>query len=374
MIWFKRIIWLLGLTVPAVCYIFTLRIVYAAVFCFAVLLPLISLGWLLLCRKVSVSIQLPEGAAKQERFEARLLLKGRGPVSALRIRVKGTAANLLTGEVTPLRIEDFSPASGGAEAVLQMQCPRCGKLSVDILQIQVYDLLGLFCKKWAVNAHASLLIQPNTFEPRIDLSAPDMPDIESDEYSAIRPGDDPSELFGLREYREGDRLKSIHWKLSEKYDRLVVKEMSQPVAQSILLLLDNCPMEEAHPDAADRACEGLISVSQALADLNVAHQLGFFSRENGIMQLSTVTTLDDLSGEQGLLLSARVIRDGEGLVARILEDPYINPDDYRRILVFSARPTPGLEALPGEVTQLLPDTNDDSALCCLPEHLTRILI
>ena len=38
--------------------------------------------------------------------------------------------------------------------------------------------------------------------------------IESDSYSTIKGGDDPSEVFAIREYREGDRLQRIHWKLS----------------------------------------------------------------------------------------------------------------------------------------------------------------
>ena len=374
MIWLRRVIWLLGLFVPAVCYIFTLRIVFAAVFCLAALLPLFSLCLLLSCRKLSASVVLPESAAKQEPFDACILLRGKGPLSSLRVRVRGRAANLLTGEISLLDTEEFSPVHGGAEARLSILSPRCGKLSVDILQIEVCDLLGLFRRKWPVNAHAGTLVLPACFEPQIELSAPDTPDIESDEYSALRPGDDPSELFGIRDYREGDRLKSIHWKLSEKYDRLMVKEMSLPVAQSILLLLDNCPMENVHPDAAAQACEALISVSQSLADLNIAHCLGFFSRETGMMQLSTISGLDELSGEQGLLLSSRIISDDEGIVSRMLEDPCLNPDDYRRVLIFAPCATRGCEALPGDVTLLLPDTGAENALCCLPEQLTRILI
>lgn len=374
MMWLRRIAWLLGLLFPAGCYLMTLRTVYAAVFCICALLPLFSALILLFCRKIDLQISLPDSAAKNERFEIKLLLRGRGSVSAMPMRVKGTASNLLTGEITPFVINEFSPIHRGREAFLTLECPRCGKLSVDVTQIQVYDLLGLFRKKRAAAAHASMLILPNTFEPKIDLSAPDMPDIESDEYSAVRPGDDPSELFGIREYREGDLLKSIHWKLSEKYDYTVVKEMSLPVAQSILLLLDNCPTEEIHPDKADCACEALLSVSQTLADLNVAHQIGWFARETSMMQMSSITSLDELSGEQALILTARMIRDESGLIGRILDDPFVNPADFHRVLIFAARPVTGAEALSGNISVLTPEENPSDGLSCLPEHLTRILV
>lgn len=374
MMWLKRIAWLLGLLFPAVCYLFTLRAVYAAIVCICALVPLVSGLILLFCRRISIQISLPDSTAKNERFEAKLLLRGRGPVSAMPMRVKGTVSNLLTGEITPFTIEEFSPIHHGREAFLTLECPRCGKLSVDVMQVQVYDLLGIFRKKCAVGAHASMLVLPNTFEPKVDLSVPDMPDIESDEYSAIRPGDDPSELFGIREYREGDLLKSIHWKLSEKYDRTVVKEMSLPVAQSILLLLDNCPTEEIHPDKADLACEALLSVSQTLADLNVAHRVGWFARETGMMQMSDIASLDDLFGEQALILAARMIRDESGLIGRILDDPFINQADFHRVLIFGARPVSGTEALNGNVSVLLPEEDPSDSISCLPEHLTRIIV
>ena len=38
-----------------------------------------------------------------------------------------------------------------------------------------------------------------------------------------------SDFYELREYRQGDSLKNIHWKLSSKYDDLIVKEPSLPI-------------------------------------------------------------------------------------------------------------------------------------------------
>lgn len=374
MMWLRRLAWGIGLTVPAACFILTERTVFAAVFCMAALIPLPSLLLLLLCGKITADIRLPDSIAVGERAEARILLRGRGPVSVMRIQARVSLANLLTGETALHPIRELFPVSGGAEAVLSLECALCGKVSLDVHQALVYDLLGLFRRKFAVSAHASMLVLPNTFEPRIDLSAPDSPDIESDEYSPNRPGNDPSELFGIRDYREGDLLKSIHWKLSEKYDRTVVKEMSLPVAQSILLLLNNCPKTDADPAATAAACEALVSVSQSLADLNIAHHIGWFGRETGVMHLSDVASLDDLSGEQALLLASRVVRDEAGLINRLLDDPAVNTGDFHRVLIFSACPVPGTAALPGNVTVLLPEEAPEGALSCLPGRLTRILI
>ena len=39
-------------------------------------------------------------------------------------------------------------------------------------------------------------------------------------------GNDTAEVSELREYQEGDELKAIHWKLTSKMDRLIVREYS----------------------------------------------------------------------------------------------------------------------------------------------------
>lgn len=374
MLWLRRLGYLLGLALTALCYVLSLRSVFAAALCICAILPLLSGMVLLLCGRLRVRISLPDSAAKNERVTLEMLLHGRAPLSAMGIRAKIVVSNRLTGEITSFFADDFIPEKGGVKALLSLESPRCGKLSVDVPQLLLYDFFGLFRKKCPLDAHASMLILPNSFAVKIDLSAPEAHDIESDEYSPSRPGDDPSELFGVRDYREGDRLKSVHWKLSEKYDRLVVKEMSQPVAQSILLLLDNCPTESISLDAADLACEGLISVSQTLADLSIAHQIGWFDRAGGMMCLCPIASLDELAGEQGLLLSAQVQNDDVGLTERVLSDPFLRTEEFQRVLIFAPRATAGVEALNERIALLLPEKAPENALSCLSEALSRILI
>jgi hypothetical protein len=67
--------------------------------------------------------------------------------------------------------------------------------------------------------------------------APAVPCEESDCYGE-RPGDDPSEIFNIRSYMPGDAIDRIHWKLSSKTDKLLVREFGCPVERKILLLVD----------------------------------------------------------------------------------------------------------------------------------------
>jgi len=67
---------------------------------------------------------------------------------------------------------------------------------------------------------------------------------DADVYDDFQSGNDKSEVFDVREFREGDRMQSIHWKLSAKSEELLVREDSQPLACPLVFFLDNQSLGE----------------------------------------------------------------------------------------------------------------------------------
>lgn len=49
-----------------------------------------------------------------------------------------------------------------------------------------------------------------------------------------KKGYDATEVFELREYQPGDSIRTIHWKLSEKFDTVLVREPSDTSSYDIL--------------------------------------------------------------------------------------------------------------------------------------------
>ena len=47
------------------------------------------------------------------------------------------------------------------------------------------------------------------------------------------------EFFGLREYRDGDDRRSIHWRSSARSNRLLVREYEEEAQQRTTILIDN---------------------------------------------------------------------------------------------------------------------------------------
>ena len=90
-----------------------------------------------------------------------------------------------------------------------------------------------------------------------------VPTDEDPEYSKVKPGDDPSEIFDFHSYREGDPIARIHWKLSSKHDELMVKEFSLPLPGKVLCLPDY-RLCGGFPESAQRL-DAMLSLLRAVA-------------------------------------------------------------------------------------------------------------
>ncbi|MDR1495500.1 MAG: DUF58 domain-containing protein [Clostridiales Family XIII bacterium] len=175
------------------------------------------------------------------------------------------------------------PAEKGGCVVKQpvsFGCP--GKVSFRIDGTGVYDPLGLFClkTKHANNESAHLIVFPEaTPIAGIGRDCPVSRDVENDGLMRVVKGDDPSELYDIREYRPGDLVTRISWKLSHKSGRLMVKEHGRVVCGDVLVMLDM----NGGRDEADALLTALASIFAHLSRSGVAHDIEWYSaREHRI--------------------------------------------------------------------------------------------
>ncbi|HEV2415004.1 MAG TPA: DUF58 domain-containing protein [Candidatus Dormibacteraeota bacterium] len=86
-----------------------------------------------------------------------------------------------------------------------------------------------------------------------------------------------NELFGIREYRQGDSLRRIHWRSSARLGELVVREYEPPGVHSVTIAVDPSPPSG---DVADQIAR--IAASEAWDCL----------RDGGRVKLGTLETRD----------------------------------------------------------------------------------
>lgn len=98
-----------------------------------------------------------------------------------------------------------------------------GLVSVNVKSIRIKDLLGIcfFEKKDVCRGELPILPKMQT-ESEYEGQSLQSGMIESEE--STKRGNDFSDVQEIREYIPGDKLMSIHWKLSAKTDKLMVKD------------------------------------------------------------------------------------------------------------------------------------------------------
>ena len=81
---------------------------------------------------------------------------------------------------------------------------------------------------------------------------------------AARPGEGPS-FFGLREYRQGDPIRKIHWPTTVRARTVMVKEFEEDMHSSVTLVLDSC-RRSATSDAGDTNMEVAVRAAASMAN------------------------------------------------------------------------------------------------------------
>ena len=158
------------------------------------------------------------------------------------------------------------------ESRIKLSFQDAGRHTIRIDKVKVYDMFGLYSITKRIDRQISFFIMP-TIKSYVVLLGEKIRNFEGDAdiYDEIRAGNDPTETFQIREYRAGDKVQSIHWKLSAKNDELYVRENSFPKACPIVILLD----------AAD--IELMASLSYSLMDAGCPHFCSFISKSQGEM-------------------------------------------------------------------------------------------
>lgn len=121
---------------------------------------------------------------------------------------------------------------------LSLTPDHCGVVEFYIKNIKITDFLGFSFLFRKIGFADKIIVLPNAFPMNGSLESGIVSGAESNIFSSVKAGDDPSEIFQLREYRDGDRHNRIHWKLSSRSESFIVKELSQPVNNKILILCD----------------------------------------------------------------------------------------------------------------------------------------
>lgn len=205
------------------------------------LFPIVMYAYVfMLSRKVTLLFHIEGGEAirgDRMRFFVRIENSTILPASNITFRMSFRYGNCEAPTVRDFSVNAKAMDATKIEGSIVMN--YCGNLEASIEDCYLYDPVRLFRMKLKVKGGEEVTVMPVLSEPDLYTmyAAPEI-ETETHYYSNKTPGDDSSEIFDVREYRDGDNISHVHWKLSAKEDNLFVKEYSLPVSRSNVILLE----------------------------------------------------------------------------------------------------------------------------------------
>ena len=310
----NRIVYLIWLVSVGVLHVFSSEFGTRVILYASVIIPVLMVifAWVN-SRRVAFSLKLPKTCGRGE--EVAVLIQPKGMLLPGHVKYRLLCENLFTGE--RWEATEFSVCS-----------TYCGMLSVSLSQLSAVDVFGLFAWKINRKPHDFMLIMPERLDIPLEIGPDERMDSNSEEYSMRHPGNDPSETFAIREYIPGDLLKSIHWKLSRKTDKLLVRELGLPIAKKILILMETSVIE---PEQADKAASFIYSIAHGLVLQGIAPTIGWLDTSSMTYNNHEITSLTELDAVLAELL-ANTVKDC-GISISEAFSAVANENEYSHIII-----------------------------------------
>lgn len=299
------------------------------------LIPLVSIPINLhLRRKIRLKLTAQPNLRKEQ--EAQIMLKLTNPtVLPVNLLCCLAVTNLLNGMLLREKVHVT-----GNQVTRSVKSRYCGRLRITVEKTKLYDCFGLVGIPLNCPEKCHITVQPDGFETRISLADELGGIAESEQYSQYRSGSDMTETFQLREYVPGDSPRQIHWKLSGKLDRLIVRDPGLPIIQDVLLFWERTEPEET-VQSIDAQAEVIVSITRALLEQDVQFRLGWNDTEENRCILHEIRELDDLIAILPRLLSAAGSMECDSGAALLLQT---RPDALCGHMVYVSH-TPAAEVL-----------------------------
>ena len=196
--------------------------------------------------------------------------------------------NLITGE------------KGRYQPRHSLPTAHCGAIRVTAGKVRVCDYLGLFSLPVRRVEPRTVIVRP------IPLQMNDPPDLSRYIASSWRPkfGGGYAENHELRQYRPGDSLNQVHWKLSAKTGQLILREPMEPNRGLVLLTMDL----RGTPDELDRKFGRLLTVSRLLIEKELHHEIRVLTADGPVN--SPVGNETELTAAVDKLLTCPAVKNG----------------------------------------------------------------
>lgn len=244
---------------------------YVPVLAYVALVALSGAYVLVAAKRLKVTEMASSGTCvRGTTMQVGITLANKSPLVLLRIEprvfVSDVFGNVDKTQALSLSLGPFETYEFGFDVKME----HLGFYQAGVQDVVVHDLFGLFSRRIAGSRQCRIEVLPRV----IDVSGLRFKhDLMKEQPRARTPiAQDGSDYVGSREYRMGDPMKAIHWKLSARGDVYYTKLFKTLGAPGIEAVLD---FESPAYDSEDLMCVYDVVVESGLS-------IGAYARKNGM--------------------------------------------------------------------------------------------
>src|SRR5690625_2329185 len=281
-------------------YIFTNLYIALLALAIIILLILSSFALLWFMRgKLQMTLESSWATYKQEEGIIQIKIKNKSMLPISKVKCVLLFHNQLTGDKQTKEIYFMIKGKDELEIPLYFSSEHVGKINIHIQSIQIYDYLHLFVHSMNLDVKGHTYIIPIRFPIHIMKQDSQIGMTNGMQMLQQKNDNTGSHIIGMKEYKEGEDAKHIHWKLMTKFNLPIVKEFSEPINKHILVLYDTYA---SSAQEINTRIELFISVSNALIDQNYEHTIGWYDVETKRMKMEQVSMIEQLTLLQSTVL------------------------------------------------------------------------
>lgn len=198
---------------------------------------------------------------------------------------------------------------GKSEETMQLEfhCNHCGLIEIVSGYLRIYDYFRLLSIKIPVEEKKEIIVIPE-FEIMEDLLENSWENKENMKKSAMKKGEDTSEISNIREYHPGDHPKRIHWKLSSKKRQILIKEFSMEEDDMDIVSFGLICDGEINYEWYDEKLEELVNTCWTLLQAGRIHKVVWYHPQMETYENTNIQNVEDLGQLARMVISAGVGR------------------------------------------------------------------
>lgn len=192
------------------------------------------------------------------------------PVSRFCIRLEYAHEPYGTKKVQ--KLEGLLAGRGRAELSFSITPMYCGCVSMELVSVRVWDLLGIFSKKKRVRAKKRAVILPHGSCMKIRGEQ-----VQRDVWAGRemeekkQAGHVPPDVAQIHPYQPGESLRAVHWKLTARLDDMMSRQYSEETAPLPIFYVQRGKKKEMDIGRMDAYWEVAAACSKGLLAAGIPH-------------------------------------------------------------------------------------------------------